>query len=498
LSTELLRANNISKYFPGVKALEGVSIVIRSGVVLGVLGENGAGKSTLLNILSGIYKPDEGEITVGGRPVQIEGVKHALELGIAIVHQELMLHGNLSVAENVFMGRLPKNRFGKIQYGRVFKQTEDLLQSYRFNIDPRQDVGSLSIAEQQMVEITKALSRNAKVILMDEPTSSLTTDETRRLFDTIEQLKRKGVGVVFISHKLEEIFTCCDMVQVLRDGRDLGERPVSETTEDELVKLMVGRAIAQRFPKKTNSPGETILEVRNLSRGKAVKNVSFSVRAGEVFGIAGLVGAGRSEIVRLIFGADKKDSGEIFIRGGNVDIKNPQTAIQNGIYLVPEDRKKQGLVLEQDVQSNIVLSYLDRIKNFLLYVDTAKERDLTDKQIQKFNIKCSGREQSVVTLSGGNQQKVVFAKCEQTEPDIMILDDPTRGIDVGAKQEIYELINALTVQGKAVILISSELPEVIKMSDRVAVINNGLLQVILDKEDLSQERIIKYAIGDSV
>jgi ribose transport system ATP-binding protein len=494
--TELLRANNISKYFPGVKALEGVNIVIRAGVALGVLGENGAGKSTLLNILSGIYKPDEGEITVEGRPVQIEGVKHALELGIAIVHQELMLHGNLSVAENVFMGRLPKNRFGKIQYGKVFKQTEDLLQSHHFNIDPKQEVGSLSIAEQQMVEITKALSYNAKVILMDEPTSSLTTDETKRLFDTIEQLKRKKVGIVFISHKLDEIFTCCDMVQVLRDGRDLGERPVSETTEDELVRLMVGREIAQRFPKKTNSPGDVIMEVRNLSRGKAVKNVSFSVRAGEVFGIAGLVGAGRSEIVRLIFGADKKDGGEIFIRGGKVDIKNPRAAIKNGIYLVPEDRKKQGLVLEQDVQSNIVLSYLDRIKNFLFCVDAGRERELADKQIQKFNIKCSDRYQKVVTLSGGNQQKVVFAKCEQTEPDIMILDDPTRGIDVGAKQEIYELINALTARGKAVILISSELPEVMKMSDRVAVINNGSLQVILGRENLSQERIIKYAIGD--
>jgi ribose transport system ATP-binding protein len=493
--SELLTAKNISKYFPGVKALENVSITIRSGEVLGVLGENGAGKSTLLNILSGIYKPDGGEVIIGGEPVQILSVKHAFELGIAIVHQELMLHNNLSVAENVYMGRLPVNKFGKVQYNQIYKKTDGLMKTYHFDIDSRQLVGDLSIAERQMVEITKALSYDAKVILMDEPTSSLTSEETQRLFETMETLKKKDVGIVFISHKLEEIKICCDRVQVLRDGTDLGERFVKDTTEDELVKLMVGREISQRFPAKTNVPGEVVLEVHGLSRGKAVKNVSFSVRKGEVFGMAGLVGSGRSEIVRLLFGADKKDKGEISVKGKKVNIRSPKDAIKNGIFLVPEDRKKQGLVLNQPVQFNIVLASIDVMRKLLGYIDRKKEKTFADTQIQQFNVKCSGRDQVAVTLSGGNQQKVVIAKCVLTEPDIMILDDPTRGIDVGAKSEIYELINDLTSNGKSVILISSELPEVIKMSDRVAVISNGSLRTILEKDEMTQERIIKYAIG---
>jgi len=493
--TELLQARNISKFFPGVKALEDVSITIRSGEVLGVLGENGAGKSTLLNVLCGRYKPDNGEISINGEEVNIQGVKHAFELGIAIVHQELMLHNNLSVAENVYMGRLPTNKFGKVQYGKLFTQTDELLKQFGFNIDPKQEVRFLSIAEQQMVEITKALSYNAKVILMDEPTSSLTTEEIDVLFRTMDYLKKKGVGLVFISHKLEEIEACCDRVQVFRDGKDLGERLVSETTEDELVRLMVGRDISQRFPTKTNTPEDVILEVRNLTRGEHVKDVSFSVRKGEVFGIAGLVGAGRSEIVRLLYGADKKDSGDIYINGEKVQITSPKKAIKNGLYLAPEDRKKQGLVLIQDIEYNTVLSIIDRIKKAFSYIDVKKQRVLADDQIKQLQIKCTGRTQKTVTLSGGNQQKVVLGKCVLTEPDIMILDEPTRGIDVGTKAEIYNLINDMTKNGKTIILISSELPEVIKMSDRVAVIHDGKLKAILDSDNLTQERVIKYAIG---
>ena len=371
---ELLQATNITKTFPGVKALESVNITIRAGEVLGVLGENGAGKSTLLKVLSGIHKPDEGEIAINGETVTIQGVRHASALGIAIVHQELKLHGNLSVAENVFMGRLPTNKLGKVQYNRLFKQTEELLNKYGFNIDPRLDVRFLSIAEQQMVEITKALSYDAKVILMDEPTSSLTTEEIEVLFKTMDVLKKTGVGIVFISHKLEEIKECCDRVQVFRDGKDLGERFVSEVDENELVKLMVGRDISQRYPTKTNTPGDVVLEARNLTRGKAVKDVSFSIRKGEVFGIAGLVGAGRSEIVRLLFGADKKDSGEIWINGKKTNIKSPKEAIKHGIYLVPEDRKKQGLVLIQDIEYNTVLSIINRIKKLFAYIDLKKQR----------------------------------------------------------------------------------------------------------------------------
>ena len=494
---ELLQARNITKTFPGVKALESVNITIRAGEVLGVLGENGAGKSTLLNVLSGIYKPDEGEIAINGETVAIQGVRHASDLGIAIVHQELKLHGNLSVAENVYMGRLPTNKLGKVQYNRLFKQTEELLNKYGFNIDPRQEVRFLSIAEQQMVEITKALSYNAKVILMDEPTSSLTTEEIEVLFKTMDILKKTGVGIVFISHKLEEIKECCDRVQVFRDGKDLGERIVSEVEENELVKLMVGRDISQRYPTKTNTPGDVVLEARNLTRGNAVKDVSFSIRKGEVFGIAGLVGAGRSEIVRLLFGADKKDSGEIWINGKKTNISSPKEAIKHGIYLVPEDRKKQGLVLIQDIEYNTVLSIINRIKKLFAYIDLKKQRSCADEQISKLQIKCTGRTQKTETLSGGNQQKVVLGKCVLTEPEIMILDEPTRGIDVGTKAEIYNLINALTEKGKTIILISSELPEVIKMSDRVAVIHDGKLKAILDSDDLTQERVIKYAIGGS-
>jgi ribose transport system ATP-binding protein len=346
-----------------------------------------------------------------------------------------------------------------------------------------------------MVEITKALSYNAKAILMDEPTSSLTEEETMKLFDTIETLKKQNVGIVFISHKLEEIKTCCDKVQVLRDGADLGERFVKNTTEDELVSLMVGREISQRFPVKTNVPGEVILEVKGLTRGKAVRDVSFSVRKGEVFGMAGLVGSGRSEIVRLLFGADKKEKGEISLRGKKSTIHSPKDAIKKGIFLVPEDRKKQGLVLNQPVQFNVVLSYFDALKKLLGYIDRKQEKISSDRQIQQFNVKCSDGSQVIMTLSGGNQQKVVIAKCILTEPDILILDDPTRGIDVGAKSEIYELINQLTTNGKTVILISSELPEVVKMSDRVAVISKGSLTAVLEKDEMTQEKIMKYAIG---
>ncbi|WP_343250667.1 sugar ABC transporter ATP-binding protein [Diplocloster hominis] len=492
---ELLKASHISKFFPGVKALQDVNITVNSGEILGLLGENGAGKSTLLNVLSGIYQPDEGEIRVRGQSVKMQGVNDAFELGIAIVHQELKLHSNMSVAENIYMGRLPKNRLGTVQYKKLYQQVEELLSAYGLKLNPHREVRLLSIAEQQLTEIAKVLSYNAKVILMDEPTSSLTTEETQNLFRTMDVLKKKGVGIVFISHKLEEIAECCDRVQVLRDGQDMGDKPVKDVSENELIRMMVGREISQRFPVKTNSPGEPLLEVRNLTRGKYVKDVSFTVRRGEVFGIAGLVGAGRSELVRLIFGADKKDGGEILMNGQKVDIKSPRDAIRSGIYLVPEDRKKQGLILSQDVENNTVLSMIYKIRKAFGYIDTQKEKGMADEQIEALHIKCTGKEQITGTLSGGNQQKVVIGKCMLTNPEVMILDDPTRGIDIGTKAEIYELINEVTNSGRSVILISSEMPEVIKMSDRVAVMHEGRITGILDHEELTQEQVIKYAIG---
>ena len=495
---ELLYAKGITKIFPGVKALDNVSIKIHSGEVLGLLGENGAGKSTLLNVLSGTYKQDQGEIYLEGKKVNIETKQNALEMGIAIVYQELKLHPNLSVAENIFMGRLPKNKFGKIMYRQLYKQAQDILDFYQFDINAKEELRFLPIADRQMVEIAKSLSRNAKVILMDEPTSSLLSHEVERLFEIIKDLKQKGIGVVFISHKLDEIAACCDNVQVLRDGHDVGVRVVSETNENDLVKMMVGREITDVYPQKTNVPGDVILEVKNLRRDGKVKDISFSVRKGEVFGIAGLVGAGRSELVRLIFGADKRDSGEIYLYGKKIDIKSPSDAIKNGIFLVPEDRKLQGLVLQQDIEWNIVLPLIYKLQKALGFVDTSDSKTMAENQIEKLDIKCTGRAQQVVTLSGGNQQKVVIGKCLQTAPQIMILDDPTRGIDVGTKSEIYNLINEISKNGTTIILISSELPEVIKLSDRVAVIRNGELRAILSSENLTQESVIKYAIEEDV
>jgi ribose transport system ATP-binding protein len=491
----VLHADNISKQFPGVKALDSVSIKVHSGEVLGLLGENGAGKSTLLNVLSGIYKPDKGQIVIDGKPTEINGPRHARELGIAIVHQELKLMHNLSVAENIYMGRLPRTALGRISYRQLFNNAKHLLDKFGFTLDPKSELRYLSIASRQLVEIAKALSTDAKVILMDEPTSSLTAEETEHLFEVIDTLKRNNVGIVFISHKLEEIFRCCNRVQVLRDGQDMGVRLVQETSNDELVRTMVGREVSQRFPVKESTPGEMLLEVRGLSRGESVQNVSFSVRAGEVFGIAGLVGSGRSELVRLIYGADRKTSGDVFIRGRKVDIESPQQAIKNGVFLVPEDRKLQGLIVNQTIEMNISLAVLRRIQKVLGFIDGTQEREMADREIQKLDIKCTGRGQEIVTLSGGNQQKVVLGKSLETAPDIMILDDPTRGIDVKTKAEIYELISKLTQNQKAVILISSELVEVIGMSDRVGVMHEGKMQVILDRRELSQENVIKYAIG---
>ena len=477
----LLHADNITKTFPGVKALDSVNIKINSGEVLGLLGENGAGKSTLLNIVSGIYKAEQGKIYLGDKEVVIDGPKHALDLGIAIVHQELKLMPNMTVAENIFMGRLPKTKIGKVSYRKLFANTKELLERFGFAINPKEEVRFLSIASQQMVEIAKALSINAKLILMDEPTSSLTTEETSQLFDIMKTLKKNDVGIVFISHKLEEIFVCCDRVQVLRDGKDMGVSDVSDTDEYKLVKLMVGREISQRFPKRHSEQGEKVLEVKNLSRGVHVKDVSFDLHKGEVFGIAGLVGSGRSELVRLIIGADKKDSGEILVNGKNMDIKHPHQAIANGIFLVPEDRKLQGLVVMQTIEKNIALPMIKRIKKAFGFIDPRKEQKMAEKEIKDLSIKCTSQNQQVVSLSGGNQQKVVLGKCLETEPDIMILDDPTRGIDVGTKAEIYEMINEFTEKGKAVVLISSELPEVISMSDRVGVMFEGEMKAIISR-----------------
>ena len=492
---KLMEMKNISKAFPGVKALDHVSLSLEKGEVLGMLGENGAGKSTLMKVLSGVYTPDEGEIYIEGQKVELTGPKQALDLGIAIIYQELNLYPTLTVAENIFLTRLPKSKFGKINYQKLFQNTKEILDSYGFELNPRAIVGELPVGAQQMTEIAKAVCSNAKVILMDEPTSALSETESEKLFQVVETLRDRGVAIVFISHKMEEIFRLCSKVKVLRDGQDMGESDVSNATEEELIRLMVGREIGSRFPKKTNTPGEVYLQVQHLHDKDFLKDISFEVRRGEVFGLAGLVGSGRTELVRAIFGADPNVEGTVLIGGKQVKINNPRNAIDNGIALIPEDRRRQGLVLTFDILQNVSLASMKKIRGKLAKINSKREKEMAEFSMKQMSVKASSCNQNIATLSGGNQQKVILGKWMHTDFDIIIFDDPTRGIDVGTKAEIYSLINQLTNEGKAVILISSELPEVISMSDRIGVMYQGQMTAILEKEDLNQETIMKYAIG---
>lgn len=493
--TKLLCMKNISKSFAGVKVLHGINIEVESGEVLGLLGENGAGKSTLMKILSGVYSLEEGEIFLEGKSIKPKDPKDAQKMGITIIHQELNLIENLSIAENIFLGRIPLNRYGKVDYKKMFSDAQELLDSFHFDLNAKELVKNLSVGKQQMVEIAKALSVNSKVILMDEPTSALCDDESEKLFDLINILKNKDIGIIFISHKMEEIFKLCSNVKVLRDGRDMGEHNILNITEDDLIKLMVGREISERFPTKNNKPSDEILRVENICKKGVLDNISFSVKKGEVFGIAGLMGAGRSELVNAIFAVDKMDSGEIYINNKKVKINSCKDAIKNGIGYVPEDRKKQGLVLGFSVERNTTLAIFEKIKSMLGIISSKKEKEIAEANIKKLSIKVKDKDQQVNVLSGGNQQKVVIAKWLETNPKILILDEPTRGIDVGTKAEIYELINKLTEMGNSVILISSEMPEVISMSDRIAVMYEGRIMKILQREEANQETIMKYAIG---
>jgi ribose transport system ATP-binding protein len=485
---------NISKSFSKINVLNNVNLKIEEGKVLGLLGENGAGKSTLMKILSGVYKKDEGIIIFEDKEINPQNPKEVQTLGISIIYQELNLIDNMSVAENIYLGRWPLNVYKKINYKCLYENTEKLLKENNLNLNSKDIVGNLSVGKKQMVEIAKAISFNSKIILMDEPTSALSNDESEKLFNIIESLKEKGVGIVFISHKMEEIYRICDKVKVLRDGKDMGEKEINNVTEKELIKMMVGRDIEDRFPKKNNEIGETILEVKNLT-SKKVKNISFNVRQGEVFGIAGLMGAGRTETMRAIFGIDKIFSGEVYLKGKKISIKNPEIAIKNGIGFVPEDRKKEGLILDFSVLQNSVLAILNKIKNIFGYINHKEEIRISNNIIENLEVKTNSNKQIIKYLSGGNQQKVIIGKWLEIKPDILILDDPTRGIDVGTKAQIYSLINNITRKGKSVILISSELPEVVNMCDRVMVMHEGELMKVLNKDEISQERIMYYAIG---
>jgi ribose transport system ATP-binding protein len=487
----LLRARGISKAFPGVQALDGACLDVRAGEVHAVIGENGAGKSTLMKILTGVYAADAGEILVDGQRVEIDGPRHALALGISMIHQELNLAPNLPVAENIFLGRAP-NHGGLVDFRRLFVDAEMLVARLGVELDVRAQVEDLSVARQQMVEIVKALSHEARVIIMDEPTSALTERETEGLFEIIGRLKCAGVAIVYITHRLEEIFRIADRVTVLRDGRLVGDLLIGAATHQRLIAMMVGRELTTLFPKDVVEIGGPVLEVRHLTRAGVFDDVSFVLRRGEILGLAGLVGAGRTELARALFGADPVDAGEILLDGKAVRINDPRDAIRLGLGFVTEDRKLHGLVSGMTVRENATLASLLELSR-LGFVDFARERRLAADYVQRLDIRTPGLEQEVANLSGGNQQKVVIAKWLATRPRVLILDEPTRGIDVGAKAEVHALMSQLAGAGLAILMISSELPEILGMSDRILVVRQGRISGQFVRDEATQEKILACA-----
>jgi ribose transport system ATP-binding protein len=491
-----LRLVGISKSFPGVKALNNVHLNVRKGEVHGLVGENGAGKSTLMKILSGAYIKDEGEIYWQGEKVEITKPKDSEELGIAIIYQEFNLVPQLSISENIWLGREPlaNKALHLIDWTEMHKRTQQLLDDLDLDFDPKRPVAGLGVASQQMVEIAKALSLNAKLLIMDEPTSALSKNEIDQLFSVIQSLKEKDVSIIYISHHLEEVFEICDRGTVLRDGNFVATIDPKETSKNELIQLMVGRTLDQQYPKVKTERGEEVMRVEHLSRKDVLNNISFSAYAGEILGISGLVGSGRTELVKAIFGADPIDSGKIFIYGKEVQITSPQSAIAAGMGLLPEDRKYEGLVLKLSVKQNVSMASLGKLlKRGMLQLNIEKSKVLDF--IDKLRILTPSIEKEVQNLSGGNQQKVVLAKWLASQSRILIFDEPTRGIDVGAKVEVYNLMNELVKNGVAVIMVSSEMPEILGMSDRILVIHQGELASILNCEEATQEKILSAAMG---
>jgi ribose transport system ATP-binding protein len=494
----LLSMRGISKRFPGVVALDNVSLDVGRGEVLALCGENGAGKSTLMKILGGVYHPDGGDILLDGQKVRIGHVTDSIQLGIAFIHQELNVLGNLDVAANVFLGREPRNVLGFIDFPKIHADTEPLLRRLGLDISSRAPLENLSIAQQQMVEIAKALSLNARVIIMDEPTSSLTLRETDRLLELILELKRQDVSVVYISHRLSEIEQVADRVVVLRDGRNAGELAKAEVTHDRVVSLMVGREIESTYTASTAPKTAGYFRVRHARSSRYPgQEIAFDAGRGEILGFAGLVGAGRSEIVKALVGLDPQGGAEVTIGGERLSIHRPADAIAHGIYLVPEDRRAEGLVTAMTVRENITLPSLPKFANFGL-VSRGREREMADRQIAALKIKTPGGEAAVVNLSGGNQQKVVLGKWLSMSPRVMIFDEPTRGIDVGAKAEIYRLMRELADGGAVILMISSDMEEVLNVSDRVAVMHEGRITGVLERAACNEENIMNLAVGRTV
>ena len=496
MKTPILKMTNIVKEFPGVKALDGVNIELHEGKVMALMGENGAGKSTLMKILSGVYKKDGGEIFYQGKKEDIKGPKDATKKGIAIIHQELNLVNDLSIGENIFLGREPKKGF-KIDFNKLHSDSEVLLKRLNIDKSSRELVKNLSIGEKQMIEIAKALSLDAKIIIMDEPTDALTDKEADSLFKVINELKADNKAVVYISHRLKEIFEICDYITVLRDGKYVGQEEIANLTEDKMIEMMVGRKLTDQFPRLEVEKGETILKLENVSN-KFVNSISFEVKSGEILGIAGLMGAGRSELAKTIYGHYPIVSGTMIKKDMKLNkylqmnLKSSVDGIKNRIAYVSEDRKGDGLILDLSIRENMTLSSLERISNSFI-IDKEKER--VNSYIDRIRIKTPSIEQLIKNLSGGNQQKVAIAKALMIHPDVLILDEPTRGVDVGAKKEIYDLINEFKAQGKAIIMISSEMPELLGLSDRVLVLSHGQITGEFDIKDATQEKILKCAVN---
>ena len=487
----LLEMKGICKSFPGVKALQNVDLQLKAGEVHALLGENGAGKSTLIKVLGGIYHAEEGEIIIDGQKVNIDGVVAARQAGISIVHQELVLVPYMTVAENIFLGREPGTKMN-VDRKKMVEDAQKLLDTYEMNIDANMLVERLTIAQQQMVEIVKAISFNSKILVLDEPTSSISDKEVGFLFDTMRNLTKQGVGIIYISHKMSELAEICDRVTVMRDGQTVGTKVVKETTTDDLIALMVGRELTNYYTRDYLEPGEVILKCEHISDGKMAKDASFELHKGEIIGFAGLVGAGRSETMKAIFGLTPHATGDIYVKGQKAKIKSPIDALKYGIALVPENRKEEGLYKVQSVRFNSTIEVLGRfIKH--LHVDGKKEEDITQKYIDMMKTKTPSQEQIIGNLSGGNQQKVMIGRWLATDPEILILDEPTRGVDVGAKAEIYAIMNELVKQGMSIIMISSELPEIINMSDRIYVMNDGRVTGCLDHDTVTQESIMTLA-----
>ena len=491
----LIELRKVSKFFPGVIALNKADLKLYSGEVHGLMGENGAGKSTLIKLLTGAYKPDEGEMLLDGQPLKVNGPKDAMNMGLTAIYQELNVIPKLTVWENIFLGRELRNKKGLLDIPQMKERAKELLQQLRQNIDVDEKVENLGMGHQQMVEICKALVLESRLIIMDEPTSSLSAGETEELLRTARELRDRGMAIVFISHHMDEIFRICDRLTVLRDGCVIQSMLAKDTNTENLIKLMVGRDINQQFPKIVAAKKEELLRIEDFtSEDGSFKDISFSVCGGEVLGFAGLVGAGRTEVMRAIFGADARKTGKVYVKGKEADIRSPKAAISYGIAFLTEDRKGEGLVLSNTVGFNINLSTFEKSKRGLL-LNNALLRNKAKNDITQLRIKTPSINTTVRGLSGGNQQKVVIAKWLETNADIFIMDEPTRGLDVGAKLEVYNIINNLVSEGKAVIMLSSELPEVMGMSDRIIVMHEGYMAGEFKRDEVEREAIMMAASG---